>query len=44
MYAIRSYYEAISLIAIHSHDIPSEFSPHALAEAEAARPVSYNFV
>lgn len=29
---------AISLIAIHSHDIPVDFPPAALAEAEAARP------
>jgi ribonuclease R len=28
-----------SLIAIHSHGIPTEFPPEALAEAEAARPV-----
>jgi ribonuclease R len=32
--------QAISLIAIHSHDIPSAFSAQALAEAEAAKPVS----
>ena len=31
--------QAISLIAIHSHDIPSTFSPEAVAEAEAAKPV-----
>ncbi len=29
---------AISLIAIHGHDIPSEFPPAALARAAAARP------
>jgi ribonuclease R len=32
--------QAISLIAIHSHDIPSVFAPQALAEAETAQPVS----
>jgi ribonuclease R len=32
--------KAASLIAIYSHDIPTEFSPAALAQAEAARPVS----
>jgi ribonuclease R len=30
---------AISLIAIHTHDIPTEFTPEALAEAAKARPV-----
>ena len=30
---------SISLIAIHTHGIPQDFSPEALAEAEAARPV-----
>ncbi|RMF08089.1 MAG: ribonuclease R [Alphaproteobacteria bacterium] len=30
---------AISLIAIHAHDIPLDFPRDALAEAEAARPV-----
>ncbi|NQV61832.1 MAG: ribonuclease R [Alphaproteobacteria bacterium] len=30
---------AISLIAIHSNDIPDVFTPAALAEAEAAQPV-----
>ena len=30
---------AASLIAIHSHDIPTEFSKAAVAQAEAARPV-----
>jgi ribonuclease R len=30
---------AISLIAIHSNDIPDVFSPQALAEAEAAQPL-----
>ena len=29
---------ALSLIAIHEHDLPVEFSPEALAEAEAAGP------
>jgi ribonuclease R len=29
---------SISLIAIHTHGIPTEFSPEALAEAEAAKP------
>jgi ribonuclease R len=29
----------ISLIAIHSNDIPTEFPPAALAQAEAAKPV-----
>src|SRR5438477_620644 len=32
--------KAASLIAIYSHDIPTEFSAAALAQAEAARPVS----
>lgn len=31
---------APSLIAIHSNDIPTEFSPEAVADAEAAKPVS----
>ncbi|MBF0561942.1 MAG: ribonuclease R [Alphaproteobacteria bacterium] len=31
---------AISLIAIHSHDIPVEFPPEALAQAAAAGPAS----
>lgn len=31
---------APSLIAIHSNDIPVDFSPGALADAEAAKPVS----
>ncbi|MHA1538176.1 MAG: ribonuclease R [Alphaproteobacteria bacterium] len=31
---------AISLIALHSHDIPIELPADAVAEAEAARPVS----
>ena len=30
---------AVSLIAIATHEIPSEFSKQALAEADAARPV-----
>ncbi|MBV9521872.1 MAG: ribonuclease R [Alphaproteobacteria bacterium] len=30
----------ISLIAIHSHDIPTAFPPEALAQAEAASPVT----
>ncbi len=29
---------AVSLIAIHAHEIPNVFSPQALAEAEAAHP------
>ncbi|MGE0726045.1 MAG: ribonuclease R [Alphaproteobacteria bacterium] len=29
-----------SLIAVHSHGIPTEFAPAAIAEAEAARPVT----
>jgi ribonuclease R len=32
--------KAISLIAIHSHDIPQAFSRDALKEAEAAKPAS----
>ena len=32
--------KAISLVAIISHGIPQEFSPAAVAEAEAARPAS----
>jgi ribonuclease R len=31
---------AVSLIAIHAHGIPNEFSPATLAEAEAARPAT----
>ncbi|MGV6872467.1 ribonuclease R [Pseudochelatococcus sp. B33] len=31
---------AVSLVAIHAHDIPSVFSPAALREAEEARPVT----
>jgi ribonuclease R len=31
---------APSLIAIHSNDIPTEFSPEAVADAESAKPVS----
>jgi ribonuclease R len=31
--------KAASLVAIYSHDIPTEFSAAALAQAEAARPV-----
>ncbi|MEX1147142.1 MAG: ribonuclease R [Sphingomonadales bacterium] len=31
---------AISLIAIHAHDIPMDFPEEALAEAEAAKPVA----
>lgn len=31
---------APSLIAIHSNDIPTEFSPEAVADAETAKPVS----
>jgi ribonuclease R len=30
--------KAISLIAIHAHDIPQEFPSDAIREAEAARP------
>src|SRR2546423_1682006 len=30
--------KAVSLIAIHSHDIPQAFSPSALRESEAAKP------
>ena len=30
--------KAISLIAIHSHQIPHVFRPEAIAEAERARP------
>ena len=33
---------AISLIALHSHDIPIALPADAIAEAEAARPVSLN--
>ena len=32
--------KAVSLIAIHSHDIPQAFSPTALREAEAAKPAT----
>jgi ribonuclease R len=32
--------KAVSLIAIHSHEIPQEFSPAALREAEAAEPAT----
>lgn len=32
--------KAFSLIAIHTHDIPVEFPPDAIAEAEAAKPVT----
>ena len=32
--------KAVSLIAIHAHGIPHEFSPAALREAEAARPAN----
>jgi ribonuclease R len=32
--------KAVSLIAIHSHEIPQTFSPAALREAEAARPAT----
>jgi len=32
--------KAISLIAIHAHDIPQSFSPAALKEAEAAAPAT----
>ncbi len=32
--------KAISLIAIHAHDIPQSFSPAALTEAEAAAPAT----
>jgi ribonuclease R len=31
---------AVSLIAIHAHDIPNVFPPAALAEAEAAKPAT----
>jgi ribonuclease R len=31
---------AISLIAVHTHDIPTAFPPAALAQAEAAQPVT----
>ena len=31
---------APSLIAIHSHDIPVDFSPGALADAESAKPIT----
>ena len=30
--------KSISLIAIHTHGLPTEFSPEAIAEAEAAKP------
>ncbi|MCP9630728.1 ribonuclease R [Rhodopseudomonas palustris] len=32
--------KAVSLIAIHTHDIPQEFSPAAIREAEAAEPAT----
>jgi ribonuclease R len=32
--------KAVSLIAIHTHDIPQAFAPAALREAEAARPAT----
>jgi ribonuclease R len=32
--------KAVSLIAIHAHEIPQAFSPAALREAEAARPAA----
>ncbi|THD71675.1 MAG: ribonuclease R [Bradyrhizobium sp.] len=32
--------KAVSLIAIHAHEIPQAFSPAALREAEAARPAT----
>jgi ribonuclease R len=32
--------KAISLIAIHAHEIPQEFSPSALREAEEAKPAT----
>ena len=32
--------KAVSLIAIHAHEIPQTFSPAALREAEAARPAT----
>jgi ribonuclease R len=32
--------KAVSLIAIHSHDIPQAFSPSALRDAEAAKPAT----
>ena len=32
--------KAVSLIAIHAHDIPQAFSPSALREAEAAEPAT----
>jgi ribonuclease R len=32
--------KAVSLIAIHSHEIPQAFSPAALREAEAAKPAT----
>jgi ribonuclease R len=32
--------KAVSLIAIHSHEIPQAFSPTALREAEAAKPAT----
>ena len=31
---------SVSLVVIHTHDIPTEFPPEALAEAEAAGPAS----
>ena len=32
--------KAVSLIAIHAHEIPQAFSPAALREAEAAKPAT----
>ena len=32
--------KAVSLIAIHAHDIPQEFPPDAIHEAEAAKPAT----
>ena len=32
--------KAVSLIAIHSHEIPQAFSPAALRDAEAAKPAT----
>ena len=32
--------KAVSLIAIHTHDIPQAFAPAALREAEAAKPAT----
>ena len=33
--------KAVSLIAIHAHEIPQAFSPAALREAEAAKPATF---